>query len=78
MSHHLYQLWGAPGKKAGDHFPVNGPWDKNGYVLKTITEDCAPERPGQSLYLIRGTGEKFYDPITNSLCFWRTRGWGVT
>jgi hypothetical protein len=40
----------------GEYFPVNGPWDTHGIVLKL--QDDIPETDEGYQYLIRGTGKE--------------------
>lgn len=58
MSGHLYQLYSTTRLASRSYFPVDGPWDKHGYVLKSEPVEC-PQFSGQNfLNLVRGTGVK--------------------
>ena len=63
MSGNLYQLWSQYKKYPGQDFEINGPYDKNGRVLKFIRKDKRAHNndgesghPGRYLYLILGEG----------------------
>jgi hypothetical protein len=53
MSGHLYQLRSKKSLNRGDYFPVHGPWDTHGIVVKL--QDDIPETDEGQQYLVRGT-----------------------
>ena len=51
----LYQLHSSTQKNAGDHFWVDGPHDKHGFVISS-TKILEGEHKGKYLNMVRGTG----------------------
>ncbi len=57
MSGNLYQLYSKTMKVPGQYFPVDGPYDKHGYVVKSdLIDRPGKYEDGAYLNLIRGTG----------------------
>ena len=55
MSENLYQLFSETEKRTGEYFPVDGPPDTHGFVLKSTKRTGGAHTVGY-LNLIRGTG----------------------
>jgi len=58
MSFNMYQLRLPIGLQVGDAVFIDGPYDRWGNIIDILEDNIAQEDDNQTLYLIRGTGDK--------------------